>query len=354
MPNEGRFADDFDDAIIIRPEHQVDPPPARRDVDAVTLDRAAGALLAGACGDALGIPYEYDAPPNGPARMLGGGLGDFAPGEWSDDTQMTVCIAAVAGAGKRLSGDDGLNAIASAFEQWRAGDPADIGLQTDHVLGRAAALPGRPAHRLANAAAEVHVATGRTAGNGALMRTSPVPLASLGDREETAVTARLVAELTHADPLAGDSCVLWSEAIRVAVVHGRVDLASGIDLLPAARRMRWQAWIRAAEAPSAPADLARNGFTVKALQCAWRAVRLTEAAEDEPSGHVIEGLQRAVRIGGDTDTVAAIAGGLLGARWGASAVPIKWRQVVHGWPGLRGDDLVDLAHAIVSVRPGRP
>jgi len=50
-----------------------------------------------------------------------------------------------------------------------------------------------------------------------------------------------------------------------------------------------------------------------------------------------------VRIGDDTDTVAAIAGALLGARWGASAVPDAWRRMLHGWPGLRADDLGQLA-----------
>ena len=44
-------------------------------------------------------------------------------------------------------------------------------------------------------------------------------------------------------------------------------------------------------------------------------------------------------------TVAAIAGGLLGARYGASAVPVEWASAVHGWPGLRGADLVDLGRA---------
>ena len=61
-------------------------------------DRAAGVLLGGACGDALGVPYEFAAPPPAGvlAEMTGGGLGDFAPGEWSDDTSMAVAIAEVA------------------------------------------------------------------------------------------------------------------------------------------------------------------------------------------------------------------------------------------------------------------
>lgn len=53
------------------------------------------------------------------------------------------------------------------------------------------------------------------------------------------------------------------------------------------------------------------------------------------------------------DTVAAIAGGLLGARWGASAVPADWRQIVHGYPDRRAEDLVELAQlAVAGGRPG--
>ena len=59
-----------------------------------------------------------------------------------------------------------------------------------------------------------------------------------------------------------------------------------------------------------------------------------------------------MRGGGDTDTVAAIAGGLLGAVYGASAVPAEWRRVLHGWPGLHTRDLVELASAI--TRKGGP
>ena len=63
-------------------------------------DRAAGVLLGQAIGDALGVPYEFGpkiAP--GQAQMIGGGLGPYAPGEWSDDTQMAVCIAEVTASG---------------------------------------------------------------------------------------------------------------------------------------------------------------------------------------------------------------------------------------------------------------
>lgn len=61
-------------------------------------------------------------------------------------------------------------------------------------------------------------------------------------------------------------------------------------------------------------------------------------------GHLPDALTTAIRIGDDTDTVAAIAGALLGARWGASAIPPEWRRISHGYPGLTGERLVELAH----------
>ncbi|MCL3862940.1 ADP-ribosylglycohydrolase family protein [Actinotalea sp. K2] len=315
MPRGNRFAGAFDDGIITRPEHQI---PARlaRDQDGSVDDRAAGALLGMACGDALGVPYEYGRAPRGAAQMRGGGLGDYAPGEWSDDTQMAICIARVAATGVVLSSPEGLDAVAAAFDEWLDGNPADIGLQTHDVLTEARRLTSQPAQRMASAAATLHAQTGRTAGNGALMRTAPVALASLEDRGQVAEAARMIAELTHADPLAGDSCVLWSEAVRTAVVECRLDLVSGLDLVPAERRPAWARSIEAAERPAPPADLRRNGFTVTALQAAWRATYLTHWDGIEPSDQVRDALQAAVRIGGDTDTVAAIAGALLGARWG--------------------------------------
>ena len=60
-------------------------------------------------------------------------------------------------------------------------------------------------------------------------------------------------------------------------------------------------------------------------------------------------LDAAVRGGHDTDTVAAIAGGLDGAAYRASAVPAEWRRVLHGWPGFATRDLVALGTRIVKA-----
>lgn len=95
-----------------------------------------------------------------------------------------------------------------------------------------------------------------------------------------------------------------------------------------------------------------------ALQAAVSAIATTPVPADDPraetfrADHLRLALDAAVRAGYDTDTVAAIAGGLLGAVYGASAVPGEWRRLLHGWPGMTAHDLVGLATAI--ERNGKP
>lgn len=300
----------------------------------VDLHRAAGVMLGLAAGDALGAGYEFQHPPFDRIEMRGGGLGPFAPGEWTDDTSMAICIAQVT-----ATGSQDLERIGDRFLRWYASDPPDAGNLTRAVLGRAIDAAELPA-----LAAEVFSQhPGGAAGNGALMRTAPVALAALGDPERITVLAREVAALTHADPLAGDACVLWSLAIERALATGRFDLLSeGLERLPGERRGRWDEAITAA-ASDPPGTFTPNGFTVTALQAAYAAIVATPVPAEEPARHLQHALEAAVGIGDDTDTVAAIAGALLGAAWGASAVPFRWRRRLHGWPGLRAGDLVRLA-----------
>ncbi|MCW2739030.1 ADP-ribosylglycohydrolase family protein [Nocardioides sp.] len=311
-------------------------------------DRIEGVLLASACGDALGVPYEFGSAPLAPdeqPRMIGGGLGPYAPGEWSDDTQMAVVVARVA-ASRGLADDTALDDVVDGWIDWLQAGASDVGIQTRAILTAIAAWRGTPgsAARARAAALDLHGRTGRTAGNGSLMRTAPVALACLGDPAALTVLARTVSDLTHADPLAGDACVLWCHAIRLAVVDGAVpDLADLLGELPVERRDQWSGWVAAAQARP-PAAFAPNGYVVTALQAAWSAVRHPLVA-DSP---IVGSLSAAVHAGDDTDTVAAIAGSLLGGCWGASSLPATWLADVHGWPGLRAEDLRALAHRVAD------
>jgi ADP-ribosylglycohydrolase len=304
--------------------------------------RSAGVLLGQAIGDALGVPYEHGharTPAPGEARMAGGGLGHYQPGEYSDDTQMAVCIAEVAATGADLASAAGIDAVAQRFADWADGGSTDIGILTSTVVRGSRLGQGSAGERM-NAAAAAAAQSGNNAGNGALMRTGIVGLTRLTDRRATAAAARAMASLTHAAPVNGESAVLWSEAVRVTVVEGRLDARAGLDLLEPERADFWAGKIDEAEAKP-PASFHRNGYTVTALQAAWSAIHHTRhiASPDRFEA----ALQLAVSIGHDTDTVAAIAGALLGAYYGVPGIPGDLARRVHGWPGLNRRDLMRLA-----------
>ena len=127
------------------------------------LDRAVGALLGTAAGDALGAPYEF-GPPRGPeleVAMTGGG--PWEPGEWTDDTSMAIAIAEVAATGADLGDEKALDAIVRRWREWM-GTAKDVGIQTSQVL-RAADWVGLSAQTAREASAALHERTGRTAGN---------------------------------------------------------------------------------------------------------------------------------------------------------------------------------------------
>lgn len=322
------------------------------------IDRACGVLLATAAGDALGAPYEFQ-PARGPEKdvaMVGGGGFGWAPGEWTDDTSMAIAIAEVAATGADLRDHSAQDAIVERWHGWTR-TAKDVGIQTRSVLGRVEAEGGWAATAL-TASRALHERSGRTAGNGALMRTAPVALAYLDDEDALVTAARQISALTHYDPDACDACVLWCCAIRHAVLTGELDVRVGMRHLDEESRETWSTRLDVAEA-SRPADIANNGWVVAALQAAWSAIYMTNTGEGLRAEHLTRGLDAAVRAGDDTDTVAAIAGGLLGAAYGASAVPGRWRRLLHGWPGLRSRDLVALTNRIVEVdrdfpRPQEP
>ena len=272
--------------------------------------------------------------------MIGGGLGGIRPGQWSDDTEMALVIAQVAATGADLRSAEALESIAAGFLRWFADDPPDVGVQTSRVL-RETARRGGGAAVMSRVAQELHTKTGRTAGNGSLMRTGPVALAHLGDTGAITQAARAVSALTHADPVTQDACVLWCLAIDHAVRTGELDVRVGLEQVDAAY---WAPLLDEAEQVEPSHYAHSNGWVVAALLAAWSSITHTDG--------LVPGLHAAVAGGGDTDTVAAIAGQLLGARYGGTAVPARYRRVLNGWPGLRARDLVSLA--VLITRGGRP
>jgi ADP-ribosyl-[dinitrogen reductase] hydrolase len=308
---------------------------------AAQLDRAVGAVVASAAGDALGSQYEFGPSLNDDTAVeFGRGHFGHAVGEWTDDTSMAVPVLQALSRGDSLDDPATLSGI---VEQWRvwAFDAPDVGTQTRAVLG----LLGTEASEDAAVAASraVHDRTGRSGGNGSLMRTGPLALGYLTrEPAELAAAAGRVARLTHWEDDNADACALWCLAIRQAILTGELDVRGQLAWIPAERRERWASLIDEALEPAAhPRQFSKdNGWIVRAFQAALAAIA--------GAASLVDALERAVRGGNDTDTVAAIAGSLAGALWGASALPAEWMPRLHGWPGLRADDLAALAALAVA------
>ncbi|MFN8087033.1 MAG: ADP-ribosylglycohydrolase family protein [Microbacterium sp.] len=322
-------------------ERRVD---SRTEADEARLDRAVGTVLASAAGDALGSQYEFGpALPNSMTPAFGVGYFGHAAGEWTDDTSMAVPILNRLASGETL--EDPL-ALAEIVAEWRgwARTAKDVGVQTRGILALLSDDADEHAARVASESA--HRRSGRSGGNGSLMRTGPVALGYL-DRspDELVIAAGRVAQLTHWEVDNVDACALWCLAIRHAVRTGELDMRAQLSAVPSERRARWAGLVDAATAPGVhPRDFqADNGWVVRAFQAALAAVAGAASLQDA--------LERAVRGGGDTDTVAAIAGSLAGAVWGASALPATYTQNLHGWPGIDAAHLADLARR--AVRHGR-
>ena len=325
--------------------------------DNVRRDRAVGAVLASAAADALGAPHEFGPAldPSTVLEMTGGGPFPWAPGEWTDDTQTALAILEPLSRG--VAAEAIPDEVTLGLAAWFAGRPPDVGIQTRAVLSEAA----RSSQSLAEVTAAWQATRPEASGNGSLMRTGPLAIAgssgtSGSERTELADLARNTSALTHASADAVEACVLWTDAIRRAIdapagVEGSVDwvghVAAGLDLLAEDRRGLWAERL-AAVGTTPPEQFTPNGYVVSAMQAALGALAHTEVPADQPCRHLRLAIERAIRIGDDTDTVATICGSLAGAWWGATAVPLEWRRVLNGraigaLPAMTAADLDRLA-----------
>ncbi|MFF4348992.1 ADP-ribosylglycohydrolase family protein [Streptomyces sp. NPDC001530] len=303
---------------------------------------AIGTILGSAVGDALGAPFEFG--PEGaftarfPAPGYGGemcGGGGWDPGEATDDTQMAVLV------GESLLEHGGLELpdIFRRFQQWAASEPKDMGLQTEAVL-----TSGDPW----DLAAAIHYQESqRAAGNGSLMRaaTSAVCFAPHG-RDATVAAARRIAALTHGDRAAWEGTALFHELVRVALQGGDplTAIPEALDAVHPDHRARYTTVLAPDWHPDQATEF--NGAVWPCLGSAAWALRTTDSYEDA--------VRAAIDLGGDTDTVAAVTGGLAGAVYGASAIPGRWTELLHvplpgsGGRVLRTAELTDLARRLAN------
>src|SRR5699024_7372334 len=319
-------------------------------------ERAVGSVVAAAAGDALGAPYEFQSPvaDSEDIDMIGGGVLDWQPSEWTDDTAMSIVVleaAASTPTGHDLRVESAQDQICREWYGWSLGTP-DIGMLTSTVVRRAAdtaRADGHYAPRAADfrtAAQAAHEELPRNAGNGSLMRTHAAVLPYLLSPEGDAV-----GRLTHCHPATTDACLLWGLAVRHAILTGEINVRRGLHRLEEDRRRLWLERIEEAEF-SAPVAFRRNGWVVGAFQAAWAAItriRPLPAGKFAQRAALRQAIESAVRAGYDTDTVACITGALTGAALGVKAVPTEWRRELFGWPGYGTQELIGLAERVITA-----
>lgn len=284
--------------------------------------------------DALGAPWEFGPPlsEDFELSMCGGGAFGWEKGQFTDDSEMAVPIARLIAQGNQLCAYATLDKLVAEWSDW-AWTAKDVGVQTRAVLKGLKAHTEGEAREVAQAFHDAN--GGRSGGNGSLMRTAPVALAFPTDTAGLIEATTRIAQLTHWEKDASEAAILWNLAIRTSYIQNKLEVREQLIHLPEESRNLWEQRINEAEAKM-PVDFHRtNGWVVSAFQAAWSAIFHTD--------NFVDAIELAVRGGGDTDTVACVAGGLAGAYYGYSAIPDSWRQPLNGLDGVTSRELVALA-----------
>lgn len=285
-------------------------------------DRALGALIGLAVGDAIGTTVEF--LPRGSfapvTDMVGGRPFALLPGQWTDDTSMALCLA------ESLLHDPGLDELdlMRRFRRWldhgensATGRCFDMGVATRRALDRFHAT-GNPI--AGDPGAEM-------AGNGSVMRLAPVALLHWRLPAKARDLAERQGRTTHGAPEAVAGCALLAEVLSAAIADPgaltpwRLLERPGLE----AASRGWPPRIRAIAQGSwrnlKAREISSSGYVVHTLSAAlWCATR---APDFEAA------VLKAANLGDDADTVAAVTGQIAGAMHGLSAIPPHWVERLH-------------------------
>ncbi|AGC44809.1 ADP-ribosylglycohydrolase [Myxococcus stipitatus DSM 14675] len=297
-------------------------------------ERIEGGVLGLLVGDALGVPYEFHAPEWIPARDalefeppagFSRAHPDVPPGTWSDDGAHALCLLDSLLCQGRLDVED----LGRRLVNWREwgylavdGAVFDVGIQTDRALSRVRA--GVPA-------ASAGPAGPQDNGNGALMRVLPLALWHRGSDAELAADAMLQSRVTHGHARSRVCCALYCLWARRAWEGSARPWEEALSALRALypegteSRTELDGSILPTGAEDTPGQ--GTGYVVDCLRSARDCVCAHGSYEDV--------VRSAVRLGHDTDTTAAVAGGIAGVIHGVRGIPARWLRA------LRGRELVE-------------
>ncbi|MGE6487426.1 ADP-ribosylglycohydrolase family protein [Paenisporosarcina sp. NPDC076898] len=265
------------------------------------LNKIKGALFGVAIGDALGATTEFMTQNEIQDQygkvtdFIGGGYWQLEPGEVTDDTEMTIAVIK----GIMANSAEPIDEIGNQFLYWRKSDPVDIGIIILTVLDQV------QGNWFEAAEATHQQLNGMSAGNGSLMRCLPIALA-YPDKNRIKELSIQQSKMTHYDDLAAEACVIYN-LIACRVLAGE-ELKTSI--LTEIKDTRYDT--NYDQEPDCPPD----GYVVHTMRWVIYWLLTCETFEEV----VIE----AANKGNDSDTIAAIAGGLKGLDVGFSQLPKKY------------------------------
>jgi len=293
------------------------------------LDRALGAYLGLALGDALGATVEFMQPREIALQygvhqqIIGGGWLKLRAGEVTDDTTMSLALGEALLLGERTGRRHDVGLIAESFAAWWRAHPVDCGNTCRRGIQR----------YLSDGSLEGPYNAG-DAGNGALMRCLPAVLATMSDETAFKRLASAQARVTHSHPLS-DAAVLGIGQLLRAVLRAepRNALLARID-----------AFVQSVPAfRFSPYPGRASGYVVDTVQT---ALHFFCRHEDFRAAVVAT-----VNMGDDADTTGAIVGMLAGARCGAKALPADWLARLQ--PAVK-QAITEQTRALVALNPGVP
>lgn len=299
-------------------------------IDAGYGDRAIGALVGLAVGDALGAPVEFCRRNTFEpvTDMRAGGYFNLPAGAWTDDTAMALCLGESLLEHPHLDERDLLDRFcgwASEGANTGTGVCVGIGQNTLRVLGNY--------HR--NGSLLAPETRQKSDGNGAAMRLAPVALRHWCNHAEARRVAVLQSRTTHYSTLSAAGCEFLA-AVLCGLIEGKAWSEASRPVIAS----EWPDEIKALVAQDwherERDSIHSTGFVVHTLEAALWAMERTHSFS--------EAILKAVNLGDDADSVGAVAGQLAGARYGLSAIPIKWRNAL-----MKGDTIEGLGRALFKV-----
>lgn len=281
-------------------------------------DRCRGALLGLACGDAVGTAVEFKPPGSflPVTDLTGGGPFRLAPGQWTDDTAMALCLATSL---VETGGSDPVDQLSRYLRWFNYGEMSCTGTCFDcgNTVKEALERFKQTGERFCGSDDP------RRAGNGSLMRLAPVPLFFARAPRRALEAAADSSRTTHAAATAVDACRLLA-----GLILGALGGASREELLAPGFVPYPGCWTEAPLHPEIaeiaagsyrrrePPEIRGTGFVVRSLEAALWAFARADSFR--------EGCLLAVNLGDDADTTAAVYGQLAGAFHGESGLPADW------------------------------